>query len=169
MLPNENASHRVTAVAAHFSGESSRIAMAEQDFHDPSLLYFSVFEITEGNNIRVLTPRIRIDVPDEEVVSPRAAMEESKTRTAANGRQHAEFSSAAASSPGIPRRDTLHGSSKTPEPPAVPFVSQICFSNNFVYVACLVSGPVNRVVVYEAKAAKVNRPIASETFTMLPV
>ena len=57
--------------------------MAEQDFHDPSLLYFSVFEITEGNNIRVLTPRIRIDVPEEEVASPRAAMEESKTRTAA--------------------------------------------------------------------------------------
>ena len=73
--------------------------MAEQDFSDPSLLYFSIFEVKEHNQIIPLTSRIRIDMPssDEDANNNEmGGVEESKAR---GSRTHQEFSSAAASSP----------------------------------------------------------------------
>ena len=50
MLPTENFSYQVTAVTSHCREERSLIAIAEQDFHDNSLLYFSIYEVGEGEN-----------------------------------------------------------------------------------------------------------------------
>ena len=99
MIKNENFSHNITAIASHYSGDLSRVAMAEQDFYDPSQLYFSIYEVKEGNICKMLSPRIRIDLPEDEVSSPGRLGEESKSR-APLSRLNQEFSSAAASSPG---------------------------------------------------------------------
>ena len=84
-------------------------------------------------------------------------VEESKAR---GSRTHQEFSSAAASSP---LRKNGQGSVMDDSSNGMPFVSQICFSANFVHVACLISGSINKVIVYEIKAGKV-KLVASETF-----
>ena len=58
------------------------IAMAESDFYDPSQLYFSVFEVGEGNEVRLQMPRAKIDMPEEDMTSPNPVPEEVKTRRA---------------------------------------------------------------------------------------
>lgn len=40
--------------------------MAEQDYYDPSKLYFSVHEVHEGNNIVSRSERVRIDIQSDE-------------------------------------------------------------------------------------------------------
>ena len=52
--------------------------MAEQDYNDPSLLYFSIYEVKENNLIRLLTPRIRVDVPTDEDIEVNQMGEETK-------------------------------------------------------------------------------------------
>ena len=69
----------MTAIASHFSDNLSRIALAESDLYDPSLLYFSIYDVTEGNQVRLLTPRVKIDLPEYEHGSPGPAAEETKT------------------------------------------------------------------------------------------
>jgi len=52
------------------------------------------------------------------------------------------------------RRDTVVSGSPKKSDKSYPFVSQICFSDDQHYVGCLVSGSVNRVVIYEWKVGK---------------
>ena len=76
--------------------------MAEQDYADPSQLFFSIYEVKESNQIKCVTPRIRIDVQTEEDnIDVNQIDEESKI--ARGPRTNQEFSSAAASSPNIIR------------------------------------------------------------------
>lgn len=78
-----------------------------------------------------------------------------------------DFSSAAASSAHKNNAATMSGvGGKPSDQPSIPFVSQICFSGDFTYVACLISGSVNCVVVYEIKAGKV-KTVAMENFNLI--
>ena len=81
-----------------------------------------------------------------------------------------EFSSAAASSSpiivnpaGTNLGSIVNGGSERSD---LPFVSQIVFSNNFQYVACLVSGSINRVAIYECKPGGKTKLVAAENFAM---
>lgn len=130
--------------------------MAESDFYDPSQLYFSVFEVFEANEIRLVVSRVKIEMPEEDPISPSRPQEENKTTW--KGCEHhgvkkiQEFSSAVPSSP-LNRHNTM-GSVGRKNETVYPFVSQICFSNDQHYLACLISGTVNRIVIYEWKAGK---------------
>jgi hypothetical protein len=53
--------------------------MAESDFYDPSQLYFSVFEVFEANEIRLVVSRVKIEMPEEDPISPSRPQEENKT------------------------------------------------------------------------------------------
>ena len=100
--------------------------------------------------------RVKIEIPEEDPISPSNKPEEIKTSR--KGCEHhgvkkiQEFSSAVASSP-LNRNNTIASVGRKAEA-VYPFVSQICFSNDQHYLACLISGTVNRVIVYEWKAAK---------------
>lgn len=59
-MPNEHASHQITALTTHFSGEQSKIAMAETDFYDQSQLYFSVYDRKEDGDIVMVMKRVQI-------------------------------------------------------------------------------------------------------------
>ena len=88
-----------------------------------------------------------------------------ESKIARGPRTNQEFSSAAASSPNIVRAQTGKQSSTFDDKKSLPFVSQICFNTDGRYLACLISGSVNRVIVYELKTGKV-KPSASETFPL---
>ena len=146
MVALDEPAHQVTALATHFSGDQSRIAMAESDFNDPSQLYFSIFDVNDDCQARPLFRRVRIDLPNEDMVE-----DEMRARLEGQGARPAqEFTSAASNaSPGLKGSSGVGGAKKDDSPSSLPFVSQICFANSFTYVAVLISGSVNRVVVYE--------------------
>lgn len=67
MVPNSNHhSHQITAICALYNSDTSKIAMAEQDYYDPSKLYFSVHEVQEGNNIVAKSERVKIDLQTDD-------------------------------------------------------------------------------------------------------
>lgn len=142
--------------------------MAEQDYYDHSLLYFSIFEVSDsesGSDIRILVPRVQIELPDDESSStPNGGEEETKGGRRCefpHPKRHQEFTSAAAA------QSTFKSDSKSASL-GKPFVSQICFSNDQYYIAILLSGPINRVMVYEWKTGK-KQPLISQGFEMIGV
>ena len=172
-IPNKERAHQITALATHFSDGQSRIAMAESDYTDPSELYFSIYEVNDQCEFRCVAERVKVELPEEDMVSPRPSDLEHilKGRDQAyQARAHQDFNSAAAgSSPqNIGHTNTGMGSvnsGKDKTQILLPFVSQICFSNNFQYVAVLVSGSVNRVAVYETKSGMI-KLVASKNFKL---
>ena len=79
--------------------------MAESDFYDPSHLYFSIYERKEDGEITYTVKRTRIELPEDEMVSPRPTNEESRARrdTHMHSRAGAEFpSDGASNSPAAP-------------------------------------------------------------------
>ena len=64
------ATHRITALTTHFSGEQSKIALAETDFYDHSQLYFSVYDRKEDGEIAMAMKRVHIQLPEDEIMSP---------------------------------------------------------------------------------------------------
>ena len=140
--------------------------MAEQAFEDPSQLFFSIFDVKQYNVITPLITRMKVDVPsaDNGEDMDQVAEEESKGPGRPRGQ---DFSSFVNSSPNIQRHDTNghNGGSIKEGKHGLPFVSQLVFSANFVHLACLISGSINRVVIYEVKSGKI-KIVAAETFPM---
>ena len=153
MIHNENFSHQITAITSNLLPEANRclIAMADSDYTDPYVMYFSVYEVVTKEDVRLLLPRVKIEVPDDELVG-QTVMGRGDETMRAQSRVQQEFSSAAASQVDntVSRRNTVFSSSNGPgKTPLYPFVSQVIFSNNQTYVACLVSGAANRILIYE--------------------
>ena len=80
MVPNENHSQKITALTTHYSGDCSHIAMAEQDFYNPSHLYFTIYDVQDDGEIKPSVKRVRIELPEEELASLIPLEEEIRTR-----------------------------------------------------------------------------------------
>ena len=82
-------------------------------------------------------------------------------------RQASEFSGAAFPHMNQMKDTNSQPSKRITDPTQLPFISQICFSNNFSYVACLISGSINRLLIYEeSKNGKV-KLIGQENFNLI--
>ena len=137
---------QITALASVVNTQDSKAMFAAgvTDYNNPSELYVDLYEVGEGAVFAPAGPRKKIEVPASSIEADQKSPSLSPGGKA--GSVDAGTALRQRTAVGSQMNTSTVGQECEPSPPVV---SQIAFSYNFMYMAVLVSGMQNGVLVYD--------------------